>query len=211
MISFITSYDGATSDNYNLYRTFNISYTSELVTEKAIKCNLDSEIITNPRNVFVMSHGDHSILYDNNRQSAFTESTLQSLSDFNVFAYACNTANQLGVDAARNGVNWCGFKEPINSPCTDEVLAPIYAELFEFIASEFVSVRCMETAEQYLDMLKNLCDLKASDLDACTNDEYETPIAAYQSVKQLWEKQKIWLSNQNNFVIHKNAPSELLW
>lgn len=211
MITFITSYDDATSDNYNLYKSLNLTYSKELTAGFATKINLGLELDVEPKHIFAMSHGDHSILYDNNKDNAFDDDTLSKLPSHTVFAYACNTANKLGFEAATAGVYWCGFKEPINSPCSDEVLKQIYTDLFEFIAKEFVNVNCSQSALQYLDSLKTLCDLKSHDLDACTIDGYETPIAAYQSVKQLWEKQKVWLVNQNSPIVHPNAPAELLW
>ena len=214
MISFVTNYDEATLCNYEVYVNCGLAPTISLLSDDAIAGNLVSELAAVSRNVFAMSHGNDSKLCDQQGNDTFNEATLVSLSNgepFNVFAYACNTSKVLGQIAAQNDIKWFGFVEPINPPETDISLQSVYVDIFNFIYDNFPSVSCDNTALVFLEELKLLCDCKRADIDATTlSNGNLPPVSAYISVKQIWEKQKIWLSG-NNSVVHPQAPAPILW
>ncbi len=49
------------------------------------------------------------------------------------------------------------------------------------------------------------------DLDDLVDSNYYASISTYQSIKQLWEKQKIWLANSDQYIVHQDSPPELAW
>jgi len=211
LISFITNYDDATLENYNTYQTLVLPVTIALSGYTATQLHLSDELRLGAKNVFIMSHGNHDKVSDQNENNVFTTPILDLLSKKNVFAYACNSANILGEIASKKSITWCGFKEPINSPTQDVELISIYQELFRFIFSEYVKVKCDSTAITYLEELKLLCTQKMYDLDDLVDSNYYASISTYQSIKQLWEKQKIWLANNNQYTVHRDSPPELVW
>ncbi|WP_063652534.1 hypothetical protein [Aliivibrio fischeri] len=146
MISFITNYDEATLDNYNTYQTLGLSVSIELSGNSATQLNLLNELSLGAKNIFIMSHGNHDKVSDQNKNNVFIDSVLEKISDQNVFSYACNTANILGEKASKKSITWCGFKEPINSPTQDCELISIYQELFNFIFTEYIKIKCDSTA-----------------------------------------------------------------
>ncbi|CAD5248565.1 MULTISPECIES: hypothetical protein [Halomonadaceae] len=214
MISFVTSYDEATLCNYEVYVNCGINPTISLLSNDATAANLVSELTQTSRNVFAMSHGDSNKFCDQQGNDTFTVDNLVTLSNggpFNVFAYACNTSRVLGKVAAHNNIRWFGFVDLINPPDTDTSLQNIYVDIFNFIFVNFPNVSCNTSAMQFLDQLKSLCDRKLADIDAIASSNHELPVvSAYSSVKQIWEKQKIWLSG-NNSVVHPEAPDHIYW
>lgn len=214
MISFVTNYDEATNCNYNVYVNCGLSPTILLLSDDATAGNLVSELTQTSRHVFAMSHGDDNKLCDQQGNDTFTASTLSSFPSgepFNVFAYACNTSKALGQVAAQNDIKWFGFIEPINPPDTDASLQNVYADIYSFIYRRFPNVSCSVSALSFLDELKLLCDNKRAVIDVTTLSNGELPsLSAYISVKQIWEKQKIWLSGSSS-VVHPKAPPPIMW
>lgn len=213
MISFITNYDEATSCNYGVYRRSGISPEISLLEGDATSQNLISELRKATRNVFAMSHGNDNKLCDQNGMDTFTESNFPTFanSPLSVFAYACNTSNSLGKVAAENNIKWFGFFEPINPPEADSSLVPMYSRLFNYIYSNFPQVSCVDSANLFLEGLKSECDNIREDVDATILSDGSQPlVSTYISIKQLWEKQKIWLT-ETSYVVHPNAPDPLLW
>lgn len=214
MISFITNYDDATICNYNVYVRCGITPTVSLLSNDATSNNLISELTQTSMNVFAMSHGNDDKLCDQQGNHTFTTNNLAMLINrvpFNVFAYACNTSKALGKTAAAHNIRWFGFTSEINPPETDELLQPVYNQIFNYIYNNFQNVSCNNSAAMFLEGLKVLCDNSRGILDSTVLSDGNRPgISAYVSVKQMWEKQKIWLS-QNNHVIHPNAPPPILW
>jgi hypothetical protein len=214
MITFVTNFDEATEANYNIYNTLEITPTISLTGVEATATNLSTELSNEERDIFAMSHGDNHILYDQNGVTTFSEHIFEQLelTDINIFSFACNTSNLLGEIASRNSCNWLGFAEPINPPEQDEELHDIYKSLFEYIISTYTNVKCEGTASQFLNDLKNLCEQKAEEIDSLIDSEnFYAPIAAYQSIKQIWEKQKIWLANITVPIMHDDAPVPIIW
>ncbi|MBT1443419.1 hypothetical protein KJI95_02630 [Shewanella sp. JM162201] len=214
MISFVTNYDEATSCNYEVYGNCGLNPTISLLGDNAIARNLVSELTVVSRDVFAMSHGDDNKLCDQQGNDTFTEEILASLSaseSFNIFAYACNTSRVLGEVAARNNIKWFGFVEPINPPETDSSLLNVYVDIFSFIFENFPNVSCDNSALNFLDNLKLLCAHKSEHIDGITLSNGGPPtLSAYISVKQMWEKQKIWLPGYGS-VVHPGAPAPILW
>lgn len=213
MVVFITNYDEATSCNYNIYQNINLPFSIELLGDDATGGKLIAALIESKRNVFAMSHGDKNILFDQNSKETFTQQNLSALpvEPINVFSYACNTSVELGEVAASNNVRWLGFVIPINAPEEDQELRNIYKDLFTFIGINFPSVACEASALDFLDNLKELCDSKFDELDQLSSDHgYRAPIPAFSSIKQLWEQQRIWLS-EGQSVMHPSAPPALLY
>jgi len=214
MITFITDYDDATEANLSLYNLLDITPSTSLTSVNATKANLASELRANERNVFAMSHGNNSTLFDQNKQPVLAEQDFAdfNFTDMNIFSYACNTSNELGEIASRYSCNWLGFAEPINPPESDEELHTIYKSLFEHIYEKFGDVKCEVTAEQFLNELKLTCDQMADEVDTLLDVANNLqPIATHMSIKQLWEKQKIWISDLAEPIMHRAAPSPILW
>ncbi|HCG5296642.1 TPA: hypothetical protein NJZ52_004404 [Vibrio parahaemolyticus] len=214
MISFVTNYDEATRCNYDVYLNCGITAPISLLAHNATTHNLISHLSSEVRNVFAMSHGGDNKLCDQGGNDTFTASSLSSLSNgesFNVFAYACNTSITLGRNAAQNNIRWFGFIQPINSPDTEVSFQSVYADIFGFIYDNFPNVSCVNSAESFLDELKQICDSKNKDIDEIASlDENISVISAYMSVKQMWEKQKIWLSAQCS-VVHPDTQAPISW
>lgn len=214
MISFVTNYDEATFCNYEVYVNCGLTPSISLLSDDATAGNLVSELTQTSRNVFAMSHGNDNKLCDQKGNDTFTVNNLATLPNggpFNVFAYACNTSKVLGKVAAQNNIKWFGFVEPINPPETDASLQSVYAEIFNYIYTRFPLVSCNNSATTFLDELKSLCDTKRSVLDETVLSNGALPyLSSYISVKQIWEKQKIWLSG-NSSVVHPEAPAPILW
>lgn len=214
MITFITNYDDNTNCNYAAYCHFAIFPSLELLESNAIASRLSQESLSERRNIFAMSHGTKDELKDQDRIGAINAQNISNFSTISIFSYACDTSINLGSLAATADCTWFGYIDRINVPEPDQELISMYKTLFEFIITYFPTATTRNSIVEFINNLKELCDIKIDELDTFNTDNssYEPTSGAYQSVHQLWSKLQVWLANDGSAIMHSEAsPPIFRW
>lgn len=164
MIEFITCYDEATRENYQVYSQIKSYPTNlKLIGHDAIRKKVIS--YSGQSDWFIMSHGDDKVIVGNDGLSALDGTNVSLIGARHIFAYCCHSANILGKLAASKGITYVGFCDAIPPPSQNPSVINNFIQLLEFFISEFVKIECIITANNFITNIVGFIDETERDFD----------------------------------------------
>jgi hypothetical protein len=208
MITFITSYDDSTISNHNVVQTIVPIGGINLLGLNASRGNLIQSLAANLNiPVFVLTHGYHAGFYEGQGLIGFSVADINLFINRQVFVYACYTANELGrLSSNQNCIYW-GYTGAISALIADPECIDDFKSIFQFIIDEFPNQTNQNSILNFMYELKDRCEIAQSNFDIIgEQDPYYDIISAYSCAKDIWSRMRVFLQNENNQLIHPEAP-----
>jgi hypothetical protein len=197
MIFFVPAYDECTRANltiaqlittncYHCIQIFGVDATQDALFKELTKTNLP---------LFAMSHGNDSMLKAQDGQIALSNENIHKIGKRSVYAFACNTAIQLGKSAAEIGSTWWGYSCPISCAIDSPYVQSIFTDIFIFIRNNFHQATTPQQRQAVLDELKNRCEQAFhKGLSECYAGTLLAPtFQEYQTLLEIWGRLRIWV------------------
>lgn len=209
-ILFVTAYDSQTQANLSVANEIvenNEFFLSKAEATREVFYN-KFPTLTNGQ-LMIMSHGDNTLVRDNNREIIITYEDLEKFNNTKFYLWACNTGKDLGAKISQNNNIWWGYDCPITAPINNDKYIPLYVKAFKVIKSKYVLGTNEEDIRQILDDIKKVCediDYQIDDLDP--QAELSDLMQIYSCFRNMWANLVVWLNPQTG-IKHPEAPSLL--
>jgi len=203
MIVFVPSRDEATAANAAVARAFlsdnDVVLIGNLATRRMLLAAMESEATA----MLVMAHGSNKGVYDNDDECALGVEDCAQLEGRQVFAWACNTAKELGVAAALAGATWIGYRCSVTAPSEDPAFLPGFQALFAEIKENFELVSCQRSAEDFLIWLKSACDDLIAQFEQTLIDADD--LSVLMCCSQIWRQVDVRIAGGIGVVQHNES------
>ncbi|MEM9538457.1 MAG: hypothetical protein AAGA60_02980 [Cyanobacteria bacterium P01_E01_bin.42] len=228
MIVFVPGYDPSTYANLKIARLLNPSNCILLFENKATREELVNILEISKFPLFVMSHGISNAFKAqpdpkptnrkevqtlNQENIAFSNMDVTLLKQRTVYAFACNTAQELGEVAANFGSIWWGYSDTVPCPFDNPnpEVTTIFVDIFDFIKDNFTDPVSSEDIQIFLDKLKIKCENSAEQIDLIdAQEEFDDILAIYATLIQIWDRLRVWLPGQEQPEQHPHSSSPSL-
>ncbi len=200
MIFFITAYDDATRANFNIIAPLLPNGHTILSQTGATKEKILEAFSNSQDDLFAMSHGNPTFLYDNEDNQAICSEEATLLSNRICYVYACYTANYLGRAAAKcNAIYW-GYTGAVHAPDESPETIGLFQSIFRYIMNEFNSVTDLNSIVRVISGIKEKCDEADSGLD-----DLEAGVDSYAATRHIWARLRVNVNGEDEQITHVEA------
>lgn len=214
MILFVTAYDEATRPNLAVARLLS-GITHQIFEDKATRELLwDALSKSHDASLLAMSHGRRKFLraQHGNPPHAIETGDEPRLGTRRVFAWACHTSAELGVEAAKAGTIWFGFPVKIAAPPDHPQLQSMLAQILQSAILGLQNVNDELTCRALLDQLVELADNALLEIESLRNSNILHDSDFDSGVQQCFEQFQLrleaWLPGYEFPIRPTRAPSQ---
>jgi hypothetical protein len=213
MIFFVPAYDPGTHDNLLMVQCITTDSSLKLFGAQATKDALERELKHSTSPLFTMSHGDADQLKAQEGQTALSEENIHLLKERAVYAFACNTAIQLGESAAQKGSTWWGYCCPISCAPDSPYVRSLFANLFIFIRDHFHTAVSPQQKQTMLEELRKRCEEAFhKELPDCyIGTSLEPNLQEYRTLIEIWNRLRVWSPGTPQAEKHPSASEPAIY
>jgi hypothetical protein len=211
MIVFATNHDSSTALSFSIAQAIIEENDVVLLKNDAKKANLEELLSKYPKlSLIGISHGEKDFWVGNDDKPALTLYPKELLQQRSIFAYACNTAIDLGEQLGKeNGCFYWGYNNKI---LVGELeLQPILIPILLYIKKHFHILSDKALIIAFLDELRKLCDDTTEDYTVLwvMEDKFSSIMQLTQALRDIWAKLVVSFDNQT--LSHPDSIEPALW
>ena len=205
-ILFSTSHDTPTAANTAVATQVVNGADVSLFGAEATRAALLAAIVDSPgAPVILMAHGSPTAVFENDTDEAFGAEDCGLIVGRVLFAWACNTAKNLGREAAAAGAVWMGYDCPITAPEENEPFLQPFVMLFSRLKAQFRHVGCLGTAGDFLEDVRQKCAEVEDILDRLLSEYDGDAFGPLCCCRQAWQQLRIWIPGHELPVSHPES------
>ena len=210
MIVFVPAHDQPTEANRAVAERIVGPTDIALLADDASRDALIKSLAQDDGPLFVMSHGNKKSVLGQSRVPAFTGHDCSCLNGRPVFAYACWTAVDLGLEARERGSIWWGYIAEAIPPDERPTFTDLFAQIFGVIKAGFWLRKTPEECHLLLAQIESMCQAAARHVAWLYKQDASLKVTeVYLALRWLWSRLSVSIPGE--MVLYQLPAPTLFW